>query len=119
MQVSIESRSRQYGKVFDHWQIREFLGSGSGGKTAVFRLVRSDSSRGVSALKVINLIEARGETFLPEALRETAKMRLLYPEVSLEELGTLLDPPVGKSGVNHRLRRIEKLAKELDDMTTA
>lgn len=59
--MSIEERSRQYGKVFDHWQIREFLGSGSGGKTAVFRLVRSDSSRGVSALKVINLIEVRGE----------------------------------------------------------
>lgn len=58
--MSIESRSRQYGKVFDHWQIREFLGSGSGGKTAVFRLVRSDSDRGASALKVVNLIEERG-----------------------------------------------------------
>lgn len=58
--MSIESRSRQYGKVFDHWQIREFLGSGSGGKTAVFRLTRIDSSRGVSALKVVNLIEERG-----------------------------------------------------------
>lgn len=59
--MSIESRSRQYGKVFDHWQIKEFLGSGSGGKTAVFRLVRSDSNRGVSALKVVNLIEVRGD----------------------------------------------------------
>lgn len=58
--MSIESRSRQYGKVFDHWQIREFLGSGSGGKTAVFRLARSDSDRGASALKVVNLIEERG-----------------------------------------------------------
>ena len=58
--MSIESRSRQYGKVFDHWQIREFLGSGSGGKTAVFRLSRVDSSRGASALKVVNLIEERG-----------------------------------------------------------
>lgn len=58
--MSIETRSRQYGKVFDHWQIREFLGSGSGGKTAVFRLVRSDSDRGASALKVVNLIEERG-----------------------------------------------------------
>ena len=58
--MSIESRSRRYGKVFDHWQIREFLGSGSGGKTAVFRLVRSDSDRGASALKVVNLIEERG-----------------------------------------------------------
>ena len=59
--MSIESRSRQYGKVFDHWQIKEFLGSGSGGKTAVFRLVRSDSGWGVSALKIVNLIEERGD----------------------------------------------------------
>lgn len=59
--MSIKERSCQYGKVFDHWQIKEFLGSGSGGKTAVFRLVRSDSNRGVSALKVINLIEARSD----------------------------------------------------------
>ena len=58
--MSIESRSRQYGRVFDHWQIREFLGSGSGGKTAVFRLARVDSARGVSALKIVNLIEERG-----------------------------------------------------------
>ena len=54
--MSIESRSRQYGKVFDHWQIKEFLGSGSGGKTAVFRLTRTDSSWGESALKVVSLI---------------------------------------------------------------
>lgn len=54
--MSIESRSRQYGRVFDHWQIKEFLGSGSGGKTAVFRLTRIDSSWGESALKVVSLI---------------------------------------------------------------
>lgn len=60
MDMSIESRSRQFGKVFDHWQIKEFLGSGSGGKTAVFRLQRIDSSWGVCALKIVNLIEERG-----------------------------------------------------------
>lgn len=58
--MSIESRSRQYGVVFDHWQIKEFLGSGSGGKSAVFRLSRTDSTWGESALKVINLIEEKG-----------------------------------------------------------
>lgn len=58
--MSIESRSRQYGVVFDHWQIKEFLGSGSGGKSAVFRLSRIDSTWGSSALKVINLIEEKG-----------------------------------------------------------
>lgn len=58
--MSIESRTRRYGKVFDHFQIGEFLGSGSGGKSAVFKLGRIDSTRGKSALKVINLIEEKG-----------------------------------------------------------
>lgn len=75
--MSIESRSRQYGRVFDHWQIREFLGSGSGGKTAVFRLVRSDSDRGASALKVVNLIEERGrfEALSPRRREEYLAVR--------------------------------------------
>ena len=34
-------------------------------------------------------------------------------ELSLEELGKLLDPPVGKSGVNHRLRRLEQIARQI------
>lgn len=59
--MSIESRIRQQGKAFDHWQIREFLGSGSGGKSAVFRLVHSSSGSVKSALKVISLIEKRSD----------------------------------------------------------
>ena len=59
--MSIESRSNQYGTVFEHWQIQELLGQGSGGKTAVFRLARTDAARMQSALKVVNLIEERGE----------------------------------------------------------
>ncbi|MEW6546947.1 MAG: DNA-binding protein WhiA [Bacillota bacterium] len=43
---------------------------------------------------------------LPRALQEVALARLRYPEVSLRELGETLQPPVGKSGVNHRLRRL-------------
>lgn len=58
--MSIESRSNQYGTVFEHWQIQELLGQGSGGKTAVFLLNRNDSFRASCALKVINLIEERG-----------------------------------------------------------
>ncbi|MDA8212267.1 MAG: DNA-binding protein WhiA [Clostridia bacterium] len=50
---------------------------------------------------------------LPAGLREVAEARLRYPEVSLKELGELMDPPVGKSGVNHRIRKLEKLAEKL------
>ena len=48
-----------------------------------------------------------------EGLRAVAEARLAYPEVSLKELGTLMDPPIGKSGINHRMRKLEELADEL------
>ena len=50
---------------------------------------------------------------LPKNLQEIALLRLEYREASLKELGTKLNPPVGKSGVNHRFRRIEEIAEEL------
>lgn len=56
---------------------------------------------------------ARGLDSLPEPLLEVARLRLEYPEATLMELGSYLDPPVGKSGVNHRLHRISELAEEL------
>lgn len=50
---------------------------------------------------------------LPENLRELARLRLSNRDASLKELGSMLNPPVGKSGVNHRFRRIEKIAEDL------
>lgn len=50
---------------------------------------------------------------LPPALRQMAEVRLEYPDVSLQELGEYLDPPVGKSGVNHRLRKLSVIAENL------
>ncbi len=50
---------------------------------------------------------------LQDNLREIAEMRLLKPEATLKELGEALDPPVGKSGVNHRLRKLGDLAEKL------
>jgi DNA-binding protein WhiA len=49
---------------------------------------------------------------LPPGLREVAEMRLAQPDCTLKELGEMLTPPVGKSGVNHRLRRIEEIAED-------
>ncbi len=46
-------------------------------------------------------------------LREMAEVRLEHPEATLSELGTFLDPPVGKSGVNHRLRKLSELAEKI------
>lgn len=50
---------------------------------------------------------------LKDVLREMALLRLEYPEASLKELGELTNPPVGKSGVNHRLRRLSEIAEEM------
>lgn len=70
-----------------------------------------------AAVKQIEDIEYIRDTIglhqLSENLEEMAKVRLLYPQASLKELGALLEPPVGKSGVNHRLRKIGSIAEEL------
>ncbi len=50
---------------------------------------------------------------LPKNLREVAEIRLNHRDATLKEIGMMLDPPVGKSGVNHRFRKIEELAEEL------
>jgi len=55
----------------------------------------------------------KGFSWLDDSLRETAETRLEYPEATLKELGMLLTPQVGKSGVNHRLRKLSNLAEEL------
>ena len=68
----------------------------------------------VRQVESIKLIQSQiGLQRLPKNLREVAELRLTYPEESLKELGEMLEPPVGKSGVNHRLRKIEKIAEEL------
>ena len=49
---------------------------------------------------------------LPESLRKMAELRLQYPDTPLRELGDLAVPPIGKSGVNHRLRRLTEIAQK-------
>ena len=59
------------------------------------------------------MIETRGITYLPDNLRELAELRLEEPDASLKELGEMMNPPIGKSGVNHRLRKISEIADDL------
>jgi len=68
----------------------------------------------VRQVESIKLIEKEiGLGRLSKPLRDIAELRIEYPDESLKELGEMLNPPVGKSGVNHRLRKIEKIADEL------
>ncbi len=70
-----------------------------------------------AAVKQIEDIEYIRDTIglddLPDNLREVARERLERPESTLKELGEARDPPVGKSGVNHRLRKLCDLAGRL------
>lgn len=50
---------------------------------------------------------------LTPSLYQVAALRLRYPDASLRELGEMMDPPLGKSGVNHRMRRLEEVARRL------
>ena len=57
--------------------------------------------------------DTQGFSNLPDNLREMAEVRLEYPDATLSELGQYLSPPVGKSGVNHRLRKLSELAEDI------
>lgn len=68
----------------------------------------------VQQLESIRRIKsAIGLDKLPPPLRQVAEARINNPDASLRELGEMLNPKVGKSGVSHRLRRIEELARKI------
>ncbi len=68
----------------------------------------------VKQIEDIRLIEKKmGLDQLSSGLSEIARLRLEFPDATLKELGMMLTPQVGKSGVNHRLRKLSDLAQEL------
>jgi hypothetical protein len=70
-----------------------------------------------AAVRQMENIELISETIgldnIPESLREAAELRLEYPDASLIELGKLMQSPLGKSGVNHRMRKLEEIAEKI------
>lgn len=65
-------------------------------------------------LEAIRIIEkTKGLDFLNEKLREIAVLRRENPEATLQELADITEPPLKKSGVNHRLKKIEEIASKL------
>lgn len=68
----------------------------------------------VRQVENIQLLERTvGLQTLPPNLKEVAELRLKYPDASLKELGEMLVPKVGKSGVNHRLRKLDEWAEQI------
>lgn len=67
----------------------------------------------VNQVEAIRKLKQNGKfNKLPENLKEIANLRLEYPDMPLVELGKKLKVPLGKSGVNYRLKKIEKLGEE-------
>ncbi|MBP5668955.1 MAG: DNA-binding protein WhiA [Lachnospiraceae bacterium] len=71
----------------------------------------SAASRQISDIEYLR--DHYGFSKLPAQLQEMAQVRLENPDAPLKDLGQLLDPPVGKSGVNHRLRKLSELAESV------
>ena len=66
-------------------------------------------------IKAIKQIKASGIfKNLPKELREVANLRQLNPDASLSEIGRMCEPPVSRSGVNHRLARLAEIAQKLE-----
>ena len=59
------------------------------------------------------IYKSKAEDKLSDSLKEIANLRMENPDISLVELGKLLKEPIGKSGVNHRLKKIQEIANEL------
>lgn len=80
-------------------------------ETANLSKIVNTAVRQIEAIKKIESEIGFGN--LPDGLKEIAELRLKNPEISLMELGKLLNPPLGKSGVNHRLKKLEDIANGL------
>ncbi len=80
-------------------------------ETANINKTVSASRKQIEDIQLIERMVGFGN--LPKPLRQMAELRLNEPDASLAELGEMLDPPVTKSGVNHRLRKLSQIASDL------
>ncbi|MCH4184099.1 MAG: DNA-binding protein WhiA [Eggerthellaceae bacterium] len=95
----------------------------------VIKSVRNDVNRRVNAevanqaksaeasvdqiMAIREVVDHYGINQLPAALRDIIKLRVAYPDATLKELGSHADPPLSKSAVYHRVRRIEQMAAQI------
>ncbi len=133
---SIKRKNRYIIYIKDGDKISDFLGATGGMKSVmefenirILKDIRNSINREVNCdtaniNKVVNaaarqiddiklIEEKRGLDSLPEQLKEVATLRMMYPHLSLAELGEKLTIPIGKSGVSHRLAKINTIAEEI------
>ena len=76
--------------------------------------LRKSTEAGQKQLSCIGIIrDHMGLDNLPDGLKEIAELRINNPEASLQELGEMMDPPLGRSGVNHRLQKLLGIAENI------
>ena len=92
-------------------EVRSEITRTSNGETANMDKVMEASSRHLMAIDDIEKI--MGIDNLPDDLKEVAVLRRDFKDLSLEQLGKKMVPPMSKSGVNHRLKRILDIAENL------
>jgi len=80
-------------------------------ETANLNKIVNASLRQTENIKIV--AHSLGMEKLPPSLREVAELRLSFPDASLKELGEMAAPPLGRSGINHRLRKLDRIAEKL------
>lgn len=97
-------------------QVRGELNRKCNAETA--NLARTANAAAEQLTAIRRLEDTKKLGTLPEELQEAAALRLAHPEASLEELRHLTGTPVSRSGLNHRLQKLTKLAEGLEEKTT-
>ena len=100
----------QYEEIRVMREIRNNVNRQVNCETANLNKTISASVMQIEAINYLKKIKKYEE--LPISLQEIAELRLEYPEMSLKDLGSLLENSLGKSGVNHRLKKIIEIADE-------
>ncbi len=91
--------------------VREMRGSINRKVNCETANINKTVSASIKQIEDINFIKQRaGLSVLPEGLLQIAELRLKNPDTSLKDLGEMHNPPVGKSGVNHKFRKITEIA---------
>ncbi len=94
-------------------QVRNNVNRRINGEMANIGKVASASARQIEAINIIK--QKYGLEALPDDLREIAYLRLENPEMSLRDLGQNLNPPISRSGANHRIQRLLEYAGVTED----
>jgi DNA-binding protein WhiA len=97
---------------------RQVMGNVNRAMNCDYANLRKQMNAGTAQILLIeSLLSSDRFAALPPGLQEIARARLAAPDLSLTELGQRMNPPIGKSGVNNRMRRLLQIAKDSTDGT--